>query len=121
MPLNDFFSYSLERHDAGIITGKVTINGSHPLFKGHFPSQPVTPGVVLIEIFRQVLSSTLNKNFMLREAREIKFLVAVIPTDITELVLTIEYTISQKLTTASCILSGNGQVFTKLKGDFSEQ
>jgi 3-hydroxyacyl-[acyl-carrier-protein] dehydratase len=121
MPLNDFFSYQIDRNDNGTILARVSIQAKHPLFKGHFPGQPVTPGVALIEIIRQVISSALKKKLMLTEAREIKFISAIIPTEITDLDLSIEYTVSDGKINTSCIISGNGKVFSKLKGDFSEE
>jgi len=121
MPLNDFFSYQIDRNDTGTIIARISINAKHPLFKGHFPGQPVTPGVALIEIIRQILSSALNKNLMMTEAREIKFISAVIPTNITELDLSVEYSEEAEKINASCVISGNGQVFSKLKGDFCEE
>jgi 3-hydroxyacyl-[acyl-carrier-protein] dehydratase len=121
MPLNDFFSYQIDRNDNGIIMARVSIHAQHPLFKGHFPGQPVTPGVALIEIIRQIISYALNKKLMLTEAREIKFISAVIPTEISELDLSVEYTDSDGKINTSCVISGNGKVFSKLKGDFSEE
>jgi 3-hydroxyacyl-[acyl-carrier-protein] dehydratase len=121
MPLNDLFTYRIESNDTGIILARIKINAAHPVFKGHFPGNPVTPGVALIEIIRQVLSSALNKKFILTEAREIKFIAAVIPTSITELELSVDYNeVAGKICT-NCIISGNGQVFSKLKGDFCEE
>jgi 3-hydroxyacyl-[acyl-carrier-protein] dehydratase len=119
MPLNDFFTYKIDRHEAGIITARVRINASHRIFAGHFPGQPITPGVALIEIIRLVLSSVLNKNLMLTEAREIKFISAVIPAEIDEIELSVEYNESPAGVSAACIFSGKGAVFTKLRGDFS--
>lgn len=121
MPLNDFFTYTVDLNDDGNIRARVSIDAQHPLFKGHFPGQPVTPGVALIEIIRQVISFALKKKLMLTEAREIKFISAVIPTNMTELDLTVEYSEEAGKINASCVISGNGQVYSKLKGDFSEE
>lgn len=120
MPLNDFYTYRIESQSAGNIKARISINAGHPLFKGHFPAQPVTPGVVLVEIIRKVLSQTFNKEFMLTAAKDIKFIAAVIPTETTELELSIDYERSSAGLNANCIFSGNGQIFTKLRGEFSE-
>jgi 3-hydroxyacyl-[acyl-carrier-protein] dehydratase len=119
MPLNDFFTYDIDRQEAGIISARVRIKANHPVFDGHFPGQPITPGVALIEIIRQVLSYVLNKKLMLTEAREIKFIAAVIPAEMKEIELSVEYNESPAGVSATCIFSGKGTVFTKLKGDFS--
>jgi 3-hydroxyacyl-[acyl-carrier-protein] dehydratase len=121
MPLNNFFEYHIESFDTGLIKAKVIINAEHPLFKGHFPGQPVTPGVVLIEIIRQILSETLNKKLMLHAAKDIKFTAVVIPTNTTKLDLAIDYSIEPQGITTSCVFSGNGQTYTKLRGNFREE
>jgi 3-hydroxyacyl-[acyl-carrier-protein] dehydratase len=121
MPLNDFFTYQIESKHADTIKAIVSINARHPLYKGHFPGQPVTPGVVLIEIIRQVLSGMLHKKLIFSAAKEIKFIAAVIPTEITEIKLTIEYKQSPEGIEANCVFSGNEQIFTKLKGEFREE
>jgi 3-hydroxyacyl-[acyl-carrier-protein] dehydratase len=121
MPLNNFYEYHLESFDAGTIKARVSINAEHPLFKGHFPGQPVTPGVALIEIIRQILSDTLNKKLMLTAAKDIKFIAVIIPTNTTNLDLAIDYSVVPQGITTNCVFSGNGQIFTKLRGDFREE
>lgn len=120
MPLNDLFTYRVENKNEGNIKAIVTIHEGHPLFEGHFPGQPVTPGVVLIEIIRKVLSDMLDMKLMLSSAREIKFVSAVIPTIIKEIELSIEYKILQEAIETTCVFSGEGQIFTKLRGEFRE-
>lgn len=121
MPLNDFFTYRIISQSAFSIQVMVSIHAEHPLYKGHFPGQPVTPGVVLIEIIRQVLSEKLNKKLILASAKEIKFIAPVIPTDIKDIELSVEYKELLTGTEASCVFSGKGQIFTKLKGEFREE
>jgi 3-hydroxyacyl-[acyl-carrier-protein] dehydratase len=120
MPLNDFFTYQVLESVPGAIKARVSINANHPLYKGHFPEQPVTPGVVLIEIIRTVLSSVLKKQLMLESAKEIKFIAAVLPTQVNQIDLEIGYNESENKINANCILSGQGRIFAKLKGEFRE-
>jgi len=120
MPLNDFFTYQLIESIQGSIKARVMINIHHPLYKGHFPKQAVTPGVALVEIIRNVLSSVLNKKLMLASAKEIKFLSPILPSQINQLDLNIEYFDTDDKIAANCILSEEDRIFAKLKGEFSE-
>jgi 3-hydroxyacyl-[acyl-carrier-protein] dehydratase len=120
MPLNDFFTYQVIDSVPDTIKARISINTEHPLYKGHFPQQPVTPGVVLVEIIRNVLSSVLKKQLMLESAKEIKFTAAVLPAQVNQIDLNIEYFESVGKISANCILSEQGRIFAKLKGEFCE-
>jgi 3-hydroxyacyl-[acyl-carrier-protein] dehydratase len=120
MPLNDFYTYQIIESVPGAIKARVTIDVYHPLYKGHFPQQPVTPGVVLVEIIRGVISSVLDKKLMLQSAKEIKFLAAIVPTQVSQIDLNIDYYESEGKITANCIISEQGKIFAKLKGEFCE-
>ena len=121
MPLNDLFTYSIKQFESDIIMASINLNTDHRLYHGHFPDMAVTPGVALIEIIRQILSGALKKNLMLTEAKDIKFIASVVPPNTNNLELEIKYQNSDSGYSVNCILSGNDQVYTKLRGFFSER
>ena len=49
-------------------TGVKAVSGGEPYFKGHFPGNPVMPGVLIIESFAQVASCMFSK-FLLDETQ----------------------------------------------------
>jgi 3-hydroxyacyl-[acyl-carrier-protein] dehydratase len=61
------------------ITAKLQLNKEHVIFKGHFPDNPVLPGVCLIQIVKEILSKATNKDLTLVSAGNIKFLEFVNP------------------------------------------
>jgi len=121
MPLNDFFTYEILHQDHVSVRALVTIDPLHRLYKGHFPGQPVTPGVGLIEILRQILSKSLNKKLMLTAAKEIKFLSPVLPDETKQIEYQIDYAESVRAYSFNCLISRGEKVFTKIKGEFSEE
>ena len=41
---------------------RIKLNPKHEIFKGHFPGQPVTPGVVLIQMTTELTQNTIEQN-----------------------------------------------------------
>lgn len=121
MPLNDFFSYKIKLNEAGHIKALLSINRHHGIFKGHFPENPVTPGVTQLEMIRQVLSCCIEKDLMLTEAKDFKFIAPILPPNTDGIELNIDYKKEQGKISTRCVLSRNEQVFTKIRGTFSEQ
>lgn len=74
----------------------LTIDASHEVFKGHFPQQPVLPGVVTIEILRRAIEKAMGKKVRLQKAANVKFLRMIDPTATPDLVLTFSYAESEE-------------------------
>jgi len=121
MPLNDFFDYTVLNKHADFLRVLININPKHEIFKGHFPGNPVTPGVTQIEMIRRVLSECLKKELMLTRARDIKYLTPIIPQQTHHIEINIDYTEENGSFETRCILSHGDKVFTKFRGTFSEQ
>ena len=52
---------------------------THPIFEGHFPDQPVLPGVCMVQIALTIASAMHGKPLRMLNARTIKFLTPVDP------------------------------------------
>ena len=101
---------------------KVTIelNDKHKIFKGHFPGNPIVPGVCMIQIVKEILSKLLKKNLFLSEGSNIKF-ISVIKPEINK-ILNIDYKIKQEnnIFRVNAVISFEERIFFKFKGIFSE-
>lgn len=64
---------ALEKSDSGDISATLLLNAEHPIFAGHFPSQPVLPGVCTIQAVTDVLEQVLGYKVQLQSASNIKF------------------------------------------------
>lgn len=88
--LNDFFTFSDLKREAGKIGCQVSFNAGHEVFKGHFPHQPVVPGVCSMAIVRLLLEEQMNRKLQLQRAGHVKFLQLLLPESRPEVVLTYE-------------------------------
>jgi 3-hydroxyacyl-[acyl-carrier-protein] dehydratase len=58
---------------------QIEINPNHPIFPGHFPGQPVLPGVCLIQIGKELIENIVHRKLFLHKGSNIKFLNVVDP------------------------------------------
>jgi len=79
MLAGDFFIIK-DIHSGGNETEAVLeINAEHEIFRGHFPGQPVVPGVCMMQIIREILEKVLSKKTRLIRADHAKFLSMIDP------------------------------------------
>lgn len=96
MKLIDNLFYILDAHTTDdSYTCKVKLNAAHPIYSVHFPDNPVTPGVCLLQIATELLEQKYVKKLLLSKAKSIKFKKIVGPDEqpvfvFTKLVLTEE-------------------------------
>ncbi len=59
----------------------IALRPDSPVYGGHFPGFPVTPGVALLTVVRELLESRLHKPLALASADDVKFLRPLTPED----------------------------------------
>ena len=57
----------------------IRLNILHPIFKGHFPGQPVLPGVCMLEIIREIMEEHTKQKLRISKAPLVKFLAMIVP------------------------------------------
>jgi 3-hydroxyacyl-[acyl-carrier-protein] dehydratase len=65
----------------------VILNQTHRIYQGHFPQQPVVPGVCMLMIIRELAESAMGCKLMFTDVSNIKFLSLVDPTINHELII----------------------------------
>ena len=61
------------------LEANIRINPDHKIFKGHFPENPVVPGVVSVQIINEILSHHLKLALMTSSAKSIKYISMIVP------------------------------------------
>ncbi|MDR2765040.1 MAG: glycosyltransferase [Tannerella sp.] len=63
----------------------LSLNASHPIYQAHFPGHPVTPGVCIVQLAKEIVSVCYAKSFFLCGVRNVKFLRIIDPLERQEL------------------------------------
>ena len=71
--LNDFYTIEKKISNGDEFCYKIKFNPSHKIYKAHFPNNPVTPGVCLIQIAQELIEYEFGKPLNLFTAPNIKF------------------------------------------------
>ncbi|MBL4594304.1 MAG: 3-hydroxyacyl-ACP dehydratase [Flavobacteriales bacterium] len=91
MLINDFFTITELKNIDGTINATIKLNASHKIFDGHFPENPITPGVVQIQIIKELLDKVLERECTLKEIGRCKFLAILNPNEDGEVDITIKH------------------------------
>jgi 3-hydroxyacyl-[acyl-carrier-protein] dehydratase len=92
MLLNDFFTINDKVSSASEIWAEIFINANHKIFEGHFPNQPVVPGVCMMQMIKEILEQVIGKETNLVQAADMKFLAVINPQENNLIQATIKYT-----------------------------
>lgn len=91
---------------------KLLVDSGHPLFMGHFPNQPILPGVVMIYALRQAISEVVGGSVYFKAIKSAKFLKPIDPSVDSELLLS--FSLTSDSVTAE--MEWGGAVCFKFKG-----
>ena len=91
MLLKDFYTLdSIENTDVNRYSATITLNKDHDIFKGHFPGNPVTPGVCMMQIIKEITESILNTTLTMVSTSNVKFMALINPEVNAKLTLDLE-------------------------------
>ena len=79
MLLNDFFTINDKVSSETEIWAELFINADHKIFEGHFPNQPVVPGVCMMQMIKEITEEVIGKETNLVQAADMKFLAVINP------------------------------------------
>jgi 3-hydroxyacyl-[acyl-carrier-protein] dehydratase len=97
----------------------VSLNGNHEVYKGHFPGNPVVPGVCQIQMVKELVEEAVKHRLNLTESDNIKFLTMINPLvhPQLEFIIFIRPDGNQQISVTASIGSGS-LIFLKFKGKF---
>lgn len=79
--LDNFYTISSIQLENDVLNATLKLNPAHSIFDGHFPENPVTPGVVQMEIIKELLATHFNRPISLVSMSNCKFLAILNPNE----------------------------------------
>ena len=91
------------------------LNPEHFIYKAHFPGEPITPGVCIMQIAVELFEIALKTPISLNCVKNIKFLRIISPNELTDLKYSLLKMIKEdNLLKVQVTVSSNGEVYAKL-------
>jgi 3-hydroxyacyl-[acyl-carrier-protein] dehydratase len=91
--LTDFYTlHSSEKEENGRFIANISLNKDHDIFNGHFPGNPVTPGVCMMQIVKELTEEFTGTQLFLKSASNVKFMAIINPFETPDLTLQLDIT-----------------------------
>ena len=90
MLIEGLYKITANEKTAEGISATVHLNKDHAIFKGHFPGNPVMPGVCMIQIIKELTEEATGKSLFLTVSSNIKFMAIINPEKNPDLQLVID-------------------------------
>jgi len=79
MLLNELYTIQEKTQIENGLTVTIELNPEHFVYQAHFPGNPITPGVYILQICKEIMSEHFNTNLTMTNAKNIKFLQVLSP------------------------------------------
>lgn len=90
MLIKDLYIIQSFTETDGAVEALVKLNRDHEVFKGHFPGNPIMPGVCSIQLVKELTEKALHKALFLSVVSNVKFMAIINPNKNETLRLTLD-------------------------------
>jgi len=122
MKIKDFYQIKEIQHTGNCVHYTVHFNPDHFIYAAHFPGNPITPGVCITQIVKELTEELVQAPLFMKIAKNIKFTQVINPLKHPEVnfILSIpkESETGYKITAS---VESNGEVFAKMSLQFASK
>lgn len=118
MLIEGLYTVTKTTQDGHTIKASVQLNADHAVFKGHFPGQPVMPGVCTVQVVQELLEHHLACPLRLSRSSSIKFMALIDPRTNADLDVDISHAPMAEGVKVNAKVSFGATVAMKLSAEF---
>jgi 3-hydroxyacyl-[acyl-carrier-protein] dehydratase len=78
--LDDFYTIKQTPGEGTDFEYVLSLNKDHFIFRAHFPGNPITPGVCIIQLCKELMEHRTGETLFLQKIHNVKFLSVIDPT-----------------------------------------
>ena len=124
MLLNKYFTIRERREDETGSNFLISLNPDHQVYQGHFPGDPICPGVCSIQMIRECAEIVLGQRLTIGTVSQCRFMELLTPSKNKDLLLKLTLNKAEEgmVKAVASILSDDAQTsFLEYKGEYSPQ
>lgn len=76
---NSLYTIADKKMEGSGVFYQILLDKNHFIYKAHFPNEPITPGVCIIQIAKELLEDYLHEEYEISYIKNIKFLSVLSP------------------------------------------
>ena len=116
---NLFSTQSITETDDGF-EAVVRCNPEHPVYRAHFPGNPITPGACLLQTAGALMQQKMGRPLFLKSSKNIKYLSILIPAEGKEVKFCFSHVVeSETECKAQVVIADENTIYTKMSLTFS--
>lgn len=103
--------------DGKAVRFDIVLNAEHTIFRAHFPGEPVTPGVCILQMAKELLEEELHGCYEIQSVKNVKFLAVISPVETPMVTFTIgkmAHDESDQTVKAQLTVEGDGKPMAKI-------
>lgn len=118
MLLNNFYTIEAITQTENGLQSDIVLNPGHEIFTGHFPGQPVVPGVCMVQIVKEFMESATAQKLLFSKGNQLKFLQLIVPNKDERIQVNISWKEEGNTYTTNADFKKEGTAVFKLSGVF---
>ena len=93
---------------------RVKLNAENFIYQAHFPNNPITPGVCLIQMTTELFGLVKGENFRIKTLKNVKFTAVINPLEFPEVDFALEFTQNETGWLLKVLIKERETVFAKI-------
>ena len=89
--INNFYTIQSQQISDGKAEFRVKLNAGSFIYQAHFPNNPITPGVCLIQMAVELFSLVKGASFSIKTLKNVKFTAPISPLEFSEVDFLLEF------------------------------
>ena len=88
---NSLYTVTDQQNTGDAARYTIVLNAEHVIYKAHFPGMPITPGVCLLQIARELMEDHSGQPLEITMVKNVKFLSVISPVELPEITCSLSH------------------------------